>query len=118
MILPMPESRWRRRYSLLSPRWPDGRPSPRPARAKMADERIGQRLSDGVPNFRMEKWHIDRRVEQLAPEGGTVRTCGSVGVERHADELRGALNAIVLFSGAIHPRDLAVRGHGLGSIYF
>ncbi len=82
------------------------------------DDRIGGLLRYGIPDFKMEKWHIDRRMEQMAAEGVTFRTGVRVGVDVHADELRRAFDAIVLSCGATKPRDLPVPGRELRGIHF
>ena len=82
------------------------------------DERVGGLLRYGIPDFKMEKGHIDRRMEQMAAEGVTFRTGVRVGVDVHADELRRAFDAIVLSCGATKPRDLPVPGRELRGIHF
>ena len=74
------------------------------------DDRIGGLLRYGIPDFKMEKWHIDRRMGQMAAEGVTFRTSVDVGVDVRADELRREFDAIVLSCGATKPRDLPVPG--------
>src|SRR5205823_12136239 len=82
------------------------------------DDRIGGLLRYGIPDFKMEKWHIDRRMEQMAAEGVTFRTSVNVGVDVRADELRREFDAIVLSCGATKPRDLPVPGRELAGIHF
>src|SRR5438874_6979101 len=82
------------------------------------DDRIGGLLRYGIPDFKMEKWHIDRRMEQMAAEGVTFRTSIDVGVDVRADELRREFDAIVLSCGATKPRDLPVPGRELRGIHF
>src|SRR5438105_7019304 len=82
------------------------------------DDRVGGLLRYGIPDFKMEKGHIDRRMEQMAAEGVTFRTGVRVGVDVHADELRRAFDAIVLSCGATKPRDLPVSGRDLRGIHF
>jgi glutamate synthase (NADPH/NADH) small chain len=82
------------------------------------DDRIGGLLRYGIPDFKMEKWLIDRRMEQMAAEGVTFRTGVRVGVEVDADELRRDFDAIVLSTGATRPRDLPVPGRELRGIHF
>ena len=60
------------------------------------DDRIGGLLRYGIPDFKMEKWLIDRRMEQMAAEGVTFRTGVHVGVDVTGDELRREFDAIVL----------------------
>jgi len=85
-------------------------------------DRIGGLLRYGIPDFKMEKYHIDRRVEQMRAEGVEFRTGVHVG-DRGADgvsalELVGAFDAIAITAGSEHPRDLDVPGRGLDGIHF
>src|SRR5881398_1578551 len=82
------------------------------------DDRIGGLLRYGIPDFKMEKWLIDRRTEQMAAEGVTFRTSVRVGVDVTGDELRREFDAIVLSCGATKPRDLPVPGRELAGIHF
>src|SRR3989441_9030731 len=82
------------------------------------DDRVGGLLRYGIPDFKMEKGHIDRRMEQMAAEGVTFRTGVRVGVDVHADQLRREFDAIVLSCGATKPRDLPVPGRELRGIHF
>src|SRR5439155_2501863 len=82
------------------------------------DDRIGGLLRYGIPDFKMEKWLIDRRTEQMAAEGVTFRTSVRVGVDVTGDELRREFDAIVLSCGATKPRDLPVPGRELGGVHF
>jgi glutamate synthase (NADPH/NADH) small chain len=66
----------------------------------------------------MEKWLIDRRVEQMAAEGVTFRTNAHVGVNVDVAELQRDFHAIVLSGGATKPRDLPVPGRELNGIHF
>ena len=81
-------------------------------------DRIGGLLRYGIPDFKMEKPLIDRRMEQMAAEGVTFRTSVHVGVDVKADELRREFDAVVLSGGATKPRDLRVPGRELGGIHF
>src|SRR6266566_1076676 len=74
--------------------------------------------TNNFPDFKMEKGHIDRRMEQMAAEGVTFRTGVRVGVDVHADQLRREFDAIVLSCGATKPRDLPVPGRELRGIHF
>ena len=85
-------------------------------------DRIGGLLRYGIPDFKMEKYHIDRRVEQMRAEGVEFRTGVHVG-DRGADgvsalELVGAFDAIAITAGSEHPRDLDVPGRELDGIHF
>ncbi len=82
------------------------------------NDRIGGLLRYGIPNFKMEKQLIDRRLEQMRGEGVTFQTNAHVGVSISADELRRKFDAILLAGGAEHPRDLKVPGRELKGIHF
>jgi glutamate synthase (NADPH/NADH) small chain len=81
------------------------------------NDRIGGLLRYGIPDFKMEKHHIDRRVQQMAAEGVTFRTNAHVGVNVSIDELRTEFDAVLLAGGAEWPRALEVPGHDLKGIY-
>jgi glutamate synthase (NADPH) small chain len=81
------------------------------------DDRPGGLLRFGIPEFKMEKRHLDRRLAQLLAEG-TVFRCGvHAGVDVTAAELRAGHDAIVLACGARLPRTLPVPGAGLDGIH-
>ncbi|HTN83982.1 MAG TPA: glutamate synthase subunit beta, partial [Sorangium sp.] len=82
------------------------------------DDRIGGLLRYGIPDFKMEKHLIDRRMEQMQAEGVTFRTGVNCGVDITGDALREQYDAIVLCGGARRPRDLPVPGRELKGIYF
>jgi glutamate synthase (NADPH/NADH) small chain len=80
-------------------------------------ESPGGLLRFGIPEFKLEKRHLERRLAQLRAEG-TVFRCGvSAGTDVSAAELRGSYDAIVLAGGATVPRGLPVPGAGLAGIY-
>ncbi len=81
-------------------------------------DRIGGLLRYGIPDFKMEKWLIDRRMEQMAAEGVTFRTGVNVGVDVTGETLRNQFDAVVLSCGATKPRDLPVPGRELRGIHF
>jgi glutamate synthase (NADPH/NADH) small chain len=81
-------------------------------------DRIGGLLRYGIPDFKMEKHLIDRRVEQMEAEGVTFRTRAHVGVNVTVEELRREYAAILLAAGAEQPRDLPVPGRELKGIHF
>jgi glutamate synthase (NADPH/NADH) small chain len=81
-------------------------------------DRIGGLLRYGIPDFKMEKGHIDRRMEQMAAEGVTFRTSVDVGVDVTGDQLRREFDAVVLSCGATKPRDLPVPGRSFAGIHF
>ncbi|GAA4556192.1 glutamate synthase subunit beta [Planotetraspora kaengkrachanensis] len=79
-------------------------------------DRIGGLLRYGIPEFKMEKRHIDRRVEQMEAEGTLFRTSVNVGVDVTVAELRSEFDAIVLAGGATAWRDLPMPGRELGGV--
>jgi len=81
-------------------------------------DRIGGLLRYGIPDFKLEKRFIDRRLEQLRAEGVVFRTNAHVGAEIPAADLRRDFDAIVLAGGAEQPRDLRVPGRELAGIHF
>ena len=81
-------------------------------------DRIGGLLRYGIPNFKMEKHLIDRRLEQMRAEGVRFRANAHVGVNIAVEDLRGEHHALLLAGGAEHPRDLRVPGRELNGIHF
>ena len=83
------------------------------------EDRIGGLLRYGIPDFKMEKHLIDRRMAQMAAEGVVFRTGAHVGVNVDAEELVATHDAVVLAGGAEAPRDLAgTPGRELDGIHF
>jgi glutamate synthase (NADPH/NADH) small chain len=82
------------------------------------DDKIGGLLRYGIPDFKMEKWVLDRRLAQLESEGVEFRTGVNAGVDISAADLRSDFDAIVLAGGATVPRDLPVPGRELDGIHF
>ena len=82
------------------------------------NDRIGGLLRYGIPDFKMEKHLIDRRVEQMAAEGVTFRTSVHVGVTMMGSELLAQFDAVALTGGSEKPRDLPVPGRDLDGIHF
>ncbi|MER6947784.1 glutamate synthase subunit beta [Nonomuraea sp. NPDC000554] len=80
-------------------------------------DRIGGLLRYGIPEFKMEKRHIDRRLAQMRAEGTEFRTGVHVGVDVTARELREQFDAVVLAGGATQWRDLPVPGRELGGVH-
>jgi glutamate synthase (NADPH/NADH) small chain len=80
-------------------------------------DRIGGLLRYGIPEFKMEKRHIDRRLEQMAAEGTKFRTGVNVGVDVTAEQLRADFDAVVLSGGATDWRDLPIPGRELDGIH-
>ncbi len=81
-------------------------------------DRVGGLLRYGIPDFKLEKWIVDRRVEQMREEGVLFQTGVHVGVDLSAAELRKSFDAILLAMGCEKPRDLPVPGRELGGIHF
>ena len=81
-------------------------------------DRIGGLLRYGIPDFKMEKSHIDRRVAQMEAEGVKFRVNQNIGVDTPASVLLEDFDAVVLSGGAEWPRDLPVKGRDLGGIHF
>jgi glutamate synthase (NADPH/NADH) small chain len=80
-------------------------------------DRIGGLLRYGIPQFKMEKRYLDRRVEQMKAEGVVFRTNAHIGVNVDPDELRRDFDALVLAGGATAARDLPIPGRDLKGIY-
>ncbi|HVW24249.1 MAG TPA: glutamate synthase subunit beta [Polyangiaceae bacterium] len=81
-------------------------------------DRIGGLLTYGIPDFKMEKYIVQRRVEQMRAEGVTFRTGVNVGADLGVRELRQNFDAICLAGGARKPRDLPVPGRELAGVHF
>ena len=82
------------------------------------DDRIGGLLVYGIPDFKLEKNVVSRRVEQLRAEGIEFRTGVNVGIDYSVEELRGSFDAILLATGAQHPRKLLVEGSELEGVHY
>jgi glutamate synthase (NADPH/NADH) small chain len=80
-------------------------------------DRIGGLLRYGIPEFKMEKRVLDRRLEQMRAEGTEFRTGVDVGTDITADELRAEFDAIVLCGGSTTARDLPIPGRDLAGIH-
>jgi glutamate synthase (NADPH/NADH) small chain len=74
------------------------------------DEACGGLVRFGVPQFKIEKYVVERRVQQLVEEGVDVRCGVDVGVDVSVDELRSSFDAVVLSTGSRVPRDLPAEG--------
>jgi glutamate synthase (NADPH/NADH) small chain len=81
-------------------------------------DRIGGLLVYGIPQFKMEKRIVDRRLEQMSAEGVEFITNAEVGKNVAVEDLRRNFDAIVLAGGAEQPRDLNVPGRDLKGIHF
>jgi glutamate synthase (NADPH/NADH) small chain len=82
------------------------------------NDRIGGLMRYGIPDFKFEKWQIDRRMAQMAAEGVQFRVNQHVGDNVKADDLMQEFDAVVLAAGAEQPRDLPVPGRELSGIHF
>ncbi|MBV8867348.1 MAG: glutamate synthase subunit beta [Acidobacteriaceae bacterium] len=82
------------------------------------ENRIGGLLRYGIPDFKLEKWVVDRRLDQLRAEGIEFRTKVHVGITLPADELVRNYDAVLLAVGAEAHRDVPIPGRGLKGIEF
>ncbi len=82
------------------------------------NSRIGGLLRYGIPDFKMEKTHIDRRMAQMQAEGVEFRINQHVGENVQADDLLAEFDAVILAGGAEHPRDLPVAGRDLDGVMY
>jgi glutamate synthase (NADPH/NADH) small chain len=82
------------------------------------DDKIGGLLRYGIPDFKMEKQHIDRRIAQMEAEGTRFRPGVNIGVDITWEELRSRYDAVLVATGATKPRDLDVPGRNLNGIHF
>ena len=82
------------------------------------NDRIGGLLRYGIPNFKLEKRVIDRRLEQMRAEGVRFQTNAHVGGNVPVEDLRKEFHAVLLAGGAEQPRDLKIPGRELKGIHF
>ena len=81
-------------------------------------DRIGGLLRYGIPDFKLEKWLIDRRLDQMREEGVVFQTGVQVGADLSTAELRRHFDAVLLCMGSEQPRDLPVPGRELAGVHF
>lgn len=81
-------------------------------------DRIGGLLRYGIPDFKLEKFHIDRRIAQMHAEGVAFHTQTHVGRDLPVSRLLDDFDALILAGGAEQPRDLAIPGRDLAGIHF
>jgi len=81
-------------------------------------DRLGGLLRYGIPDFKLEKWVIDRRIEVMRAEGVQFRTGVAIGRDQSWKALEGEHDALLIAIGAERPRDLAVPGRELDGVYF
>lgn len=82
------------------------------------DDRIGGLLRYGIPDFKMEKEHLDRRLEQMRAEGTRFRAGVEIGKDISWEQLRRRYDAVVICTGATVPRDLPIPGRELSGVHF
>jgi glutamate synthase (NADPH/NADH) small chain len=82
------------------------------------DDRIGGLLTYGIPNMKLDKRTVERRVNLMRDEGIEFRTNAKVGTQISANELKSNFDAIVLACGATAPRDLPIEGRDSNGIHF
>jgi glutamate synthase (NADPH/NADH) small chain len=81
-------------------------------------DRIGGLMRYGIPEFKMEKRVLDRRLQQMEAEGVEFRTHANVGIDIDVEVLRSEYDALVLTGGATQPRDLPIPGRDLAGVDF
>lgn len=82
------------------------------------DDRIGGLLRYGIPDFKLEKKHIENRLRQMQAEGTRFRARVNIGVDISWADLRGRYDAVVIATGAFVPRDLPIPGRELAGVHF
>lgn len=82
------------------------------------DDRPGGLLRYGIPDFKLDKWVIDRRIKLLEEDGIVFRCNIEIGKDLPAAELTRTFDAVVLAGGALMPRDLPIPGRELAGIHF
>ena len=81
------------------------------------ESRAGGLLRYGIPDFKMEKHHIDRRITQMQGEGVTFHYGVNVGVDKPAKELMDEFDAVLIAAGAENPRDPGIPGSDLAGVH-
>ncbi|MAQ81117.1 MAG: glutamate synthase [Rhodobacterales bacterium] len=82
------------------------------------NEKAGGLLRYGIPDFKMEKFHIDRRIEQMSKEGVVFHTGINVGTDMAVETIIEKSDAVILAGGAERPRDLEISGRDLEGVHF
>jgi glutamate synthase (NADPH/NADH) small chain len=82
------------------------------------DDRIGGLLRYGIPDFKMEKKHLESRLNQMMAEGTRFRAGVNIGVDITWEDLRARYDAVVVATGAMVPRDLPIPGRDLPGVHF
>lgn len=82
------------------------------------NSKAGGLLRYGIPDFKMEKHHIDRRIEQMELEGVTFHFNQNIGIDSDINEIIQKYDAVILTGGSEKPRDLPIQGRDLDGIHF
>ena len=82
------------------------------------DDRIGGLLRYGIPDFKMEKRHLEARLRQMQDEGTRFRAGVTIGTDISWSDLRSRYDAVVIATGSTIPRDLAIPGRDLDGVHF
>ncbi|MDQ1608757.1 MAG: glutamate synthase small chain [Microbacteriaceae bacterium] len=82
------------------------------------DDRIGGLLRYGIPDYKMEKKHLEARLNQMMAEGTRFRAGVNIGVDITWDDLRARYDSVVVATGAMVPRDLPIPGRDLPGVHF
>jgi glutamate synthase (NADPH/NADH) small chain len=82
------------------------------------DDAPGGLLRYGIPDFKLEKWVVDRRIDILEQEGITFKCKAHIGVNIDPEEILNSYDAVVLAGGSTVPRDLKIPGRDLNGVYF
>ncbi|GAA1624888.1 MULTISPECIES: glutamate synthase subunit beta [Brevibacterium] len=82
------------------------------------DDRLGGLLRYGIPDFKLEKHHIDRRLHQMRAEGTRFETDVEIGVDITLEQLQSRFDAVIVCTGATVPRDMPVAGRELDGVEF
>ena len=81
-------------------------------------DRLGGLLRYGIPDFKLEKHHIDRRLDQMRAEGTRFKTSVEVGRDVTLESLRSSFDAVIVCTGATVPRDMPIPGRDLDGVEF
>ena len=82
------------------------------------NSKLGGLLRYGIPDFKLDKSHIDRRINQISEEGVIFHTDINVGVDISTDEIINLYDAVILAGGAEMPRDLPIQGRNFKGIHY
>ena len=82
------------------------------------NRKVGGLMRYGIPDFKMEKHHIDRRVTQMEAEGVTFHYEAHIGVTQDAQQLADSFDALLMTGGAENSRDLSIPGRELSGVHF